>query len=453
MLKDAGKFAGSIAENIGKPMSPKLCPTEAAPTSVLHTPLMNRFQGHGQNTDLMLNGVHVLPNLSEAALLAVPTDHYVVFPNQSGTITVNGNNVVATNKIALLGQTGNIQVKGNANNNANMLQFTGDDVTILNMRLRVGASNTVNCCNASIGMWGSRFILDSNDFGWASDEVMELWGATDGIISNNIFHEGLSESTDDSGQKHGYLLLISNGTKRVSIHHNLFAHSDGRAPSLNGGSDEIDYCNNVTHGMVRPIDWHAQNITTRINETDNLHIYDAGRSNTWYDAVTRESTGSLELYSSGNMALDNNSNTMRPWQHIEIISQLPSPASHFVNTPHACPAITKTPVSQLAAYMQANVGAQNKNQSLRDSTTIRLLNQLANRIGSVINDESEVGGWPPMPSVAKNPWDLSKPDKLSDAIKAECGLTPATHQNTTQTNTNGGNLNDFLFIIDYCFGL
>lgn len=89
-------------------------------------------------------------------------------------------------------------------------------------------------------------VIDHVSSTWSVDETMGAWyGPTDITISWSLLAEGLAHSTHlkDNGtccDLHSMGSLIGPQTRRLSMHHNVFAHNNGRNPHLLGGvSGEI----------------------------------------------------------------------------------------------------------------------------------------------------------------------------------------------------------------------
>lgn len=89
-------------------------------------------------------------------------------------------------------------------------------------------------------------IFDHCSFSWGTDENVSVWGsgAHDISIQWCNITEALYRGIHPKGP-HGMGLLSGNGATRVSAHHNLLAHNNGRNPLYLEGTDLEFDCNTV----------------------------------------------------------------------------------------------------------------------------------------------------------------------------------------------------------------
>ncbi len=90
-------------------------------------------------------------------------------------------------------------------------------------------------------------ILDHVSATWAIDENIGLWySPSDITIQDSIIAEALYESRHPEGI-HSMGLLVGDGSQRVTVARNLFAHNNERNPLMKGGT-RTDIVNNVVYG-------------------------------------------------------------------------------------------------------------------------------------------------------------------------------------------------------------
>ncbi|MFC1585809.1 FlgD immunoglobulin-like domain containing protein [Fibrobacterota bacterium] len=121
------------------------------------------------------------------------------------------------------------------------------DVIIRGMRFRPGdnpegAAPEIRDCLSLLG--AHNVILDHCSLSWGIDENVSVWqGSRDVSIQWCIISEGLFYSLH-AKVGHSMGLLVGNGSALLSIHHNLFAHNNGRNPLISGGTNH-EFINNV----------------------------------------------------------------------------------------------------------------------------------------------------------------------------------------------------------------
>ena len=105
-----------------------------------------------------------------------------------------------------------------------------------------------------------RLIIDHVSCSWGSDENMDLCG------SSNVTVQWCSnEESDPRGHvkgQHNYGMIIGYTDRGdVTVHHNLFAHHQKRAPLI--GCDIVDHRNNVIYNMLLPFIFHPTTMNRR----------------------------------------------------------------------------------------------------------------------------------------------------------------------------------------------
>jgi pectate lyase len=88
-----------------------------------------------------------------------------------------------------------------------------------------------------------RVIVDHVSAAWATDETVDIYGAQDVTIQWCTLEESLI--TGHPKGRHNYGLISGPNGKRVSIHHNLFAHHSRRCPAIANGPADVR--NNVVY--------------------------------------------------------------------------------------------------------------------------------------------------------------------------------------------------------------
>ena len=103
----------------------------------------------------------------------------------------------------------------------------------------------------------NNIIIDHCSMSWSTDEVFSVYGGDSVTVQWNIISEPLNysyhfETGDTDFEHHGYGGIW--GGKRLSAHHNLFAHCVSRNPRFSGRrnypEEFVDYRNNVIYNWV-----------------------------------------------------------------------------------------------------------------------------------------------------------------------------------------------------------
>lgn len=254
-------------------------------------------------------------------------------------------------------------------------------------------------------------IVDHCSLTWSVDEIMDIsdwegpkqWGECRNVtVQWCLLGEGLHKSIhgldpDGSGAEHSAAVLVNGkNTRNVSFHHNLLAHNDHRNPLLTGGVS-IEFVNNVIY------DWGQQpcNINNRVGHAGDLEV-DAAFSligNSWIHGPSseREKTAIVanKMTSRGAVFLQdncvvNNLADIASQDQAKLIS-MPRRAD---DKPAIQSALKPEPGVQSTARVLDMAGAV---APLRDAVDARIVKDVRQGSGKVINSQSEVGGWPEYP--------------------------------------------------------
>lgn len=103
-------------------------------------------------------------------------------------------------------------------------------------------------------------VLDHLSVSWAVDENLSTGypNLNDVTISNSIISEGLYNSIHPDGP-HSKGFLIGEQSKRISMHHNLFAHNQDRNPRLNPGAT-AEVISNFIYNWGGTSGWNVANL-------------------------------------------------------------------------------------------------------------------------------------------------------------------------------------------------
>jgi pectate lyase len=190
----------------------------------------------------------------------------------SGTIRLSEDLIIRNSKLTIAGQTApspGITLRGAA-----LRISQASDILVQHLRVRAGDDlNGPDPENRdSLKIEGTdakpvrNVVIDHCTFSWALDELASVWGPHDNItFSNNIFSEPLNDSMhptkDGSGlEPHGFGVLVGSVASggRVTMVGNLFAHIVERNPLSR--ARELVFVNNLVYNRkVRDLDMQSQN--------------------------------------------------------------------------------------------------------------------------------------------------------------------------------------------------
>lgn len=327
----------------------------------------------------------------------------------AGHISVEQRIEVRHPYITIAGQTapgGGITLKIDSSNYQGPLVVMTHDVIIRYLRFRPGngafppvsGEGNTNIDAITIGNNESsnqvyNVIIDHCSFSWATDENVNIWNDTrDLTLQWNIISEALYCVKGNAECLSKGLLISSNGSKRISVHHNLLAHNVGRNPLIES-SGIVDLVNNIMH-VPRSVVGAVQ---------DEYGSFDSNWVGNYVQAYHELAYGLRKLGESSSCStryyLKDNINTVHK-------PSLSDPEANFVlsrNNARNCivtsrfsaASVTTTSPFQALNEVLDDAGAV---LPARDAIDKRVVNDVKNKVYRVINDPSEVGGWLSVPS-------------------------------------------------------
>ncbi len=250
-------------------------------------------------------------------------------------------------------------------------------------------------------------IFDHCSASWSVDECCSVSG--EGITNITVQWCLISESLNDSVHPkgaHGFgSLLRCNGN--LSFHHNIYAHHLSRSPrpgTYGDGSILLDFRNNVLYNTKG----YSAADPVRMNYVGN-YIRRTGSSAFQVGGPT------TKLFVSDNV-LDGNARATRDnWLLISGKKK-----DSRMTEPFPCAKVHTDSAVEAFKLVLAHSGAT---LPKRDSVDSRVIGQIRNGTGKLINSQREVGGWPNFKSTMP-PVDTDQ-DGLPDDWERKHGLNPA----------------------------
>lgn len=323
-----------------------------------------------------------------------------------GTIELDSSLDIANPYITIAGQTApgeGITLKNSHKNIEAPLKIKTHDVVIRYIRSRPGSNPDEQGNLDALAIAGGHgevynVIIDRSSFSWATDEVVSVYNdARNVTIQWSIIAEGLNCSTHvENGEQQCHsmgLLLGSAGQKNISIHHNLLAHNKRRNPLVKA-TGVVDLVNNVVYNpgfgenSFSPTHVRGEYGVSQVNYINNYFKPGVNTdSGDWFIDTKYEP---VEIYIQGNV----------------VPKKVIHPKSLKWVVPYPHPAAKVTTSSAPKAYQQvlkyaganrriANDGTFQRN---RDRVDKRIVRDVRQTTGNIIDDPLQVGGWPQLGS-------------------------------------------------------
>jgi hypothetical protein len=330
----------------------------------------------------------------------------------SGTISQKTILKITKPYITIAGQTapgGGICLKGNE------LEIAADQVIVRYIRSRPGDKVSKENHGFNISA-GKNIIIDHCSASWAIDETLS--STTRGQLGNVtvqwcIISESLNNSVHVKGP-HGYGSLIQGGWGNgYTFHHNLYADHSGRNPRPGNYNDSkkdpdgfiFDFRNNVVYnwgGRYAGYNADGENKDTTLTRMNFVGNYYKRGHNSTANFAFYETTPWNKAYFSGNCMNGNYPGDQ--WSLVLFSKFSGEQKAAYQQTVPIKVALVKTDEA-ISAYKRvlADAGAVLPE---RDAVDIRIINDVINGTGKIIDSQDEVGGWPELKS--------SKPPKDSD---------------------------------------
>ncbi len=387
----------------------------------------------------------------------------VIIFRVAGTIELESNLVIASPYITIAGQTApgqGITLRGINSEIEALFLIKTHDVVIRFLTLRAGPPSVSDgmMILASDAHDTYNIVIDHNSISWAVNRNLATWYDVHDIsIQWNIFSEGLNCSIHRKGCHSKGVLLggyasdenkDKPGAGNISFHHNLMAHNGERNP-LVSTSGVTDVVNNVVYnpfGAFSHVDLQNQLTVIPVNYVGNYFKPGADTDLKKYgvDIASPKILGA-QIYVLGNFDPHRVSDSQ---PDIDMVD--PDARSYVVSTPNPAAPITTT--SALQAYDQVLAGA-GANVGLgcngiffprRDSIDTRIINDVINGSGKIIDDPSEAGGWLTVEQAV--PCADTDHDGMADLWEEKWGFDPANLLDGSKDADRDGysNIEEFL---------
>jgi pectate lyase len=307
------------------------------------------------------------------------------------------------------------------------------DVVVRFIRSRLGPESGKEMDSISIGGDSRNVILDHCSASWSVDEVLSPSGAVaDVTVQWCIIAEGLNKSVHHKGA-HGYGSLVR-AVGGLTMHHNLWAHNIARNPRLGDNYGKppfpvFDIRNNVMYDYVT-----CSGMTGDILSANYVanYIRPGPSSKSTKGPIVLTKTANVKYYIKGNVVEASPEMTADNSKMFDPVEAEGRKLITLVPKPFDAPKVTTSPAREAYKMVLERVGAT---APLRDAVDRRLVSEVTNRTGSVINSPQQVGGWPAYRN-GTPPQDTDN-DGIPDDWEKAHGLNPKDPSDASRQGPDG----------------
>lgn len=387
----------------------------------------------------------------------------VIVFNVAGTIYLKAPLEIKNGNISILGQSAPGQ--GICLADYPIVIKNTHDVVLRFIRCRLGNKSLEKDPSAdydAISINDSRNIMvDHCSFSWSVDECVSCYGNKDFTLQYCFVTEALRDAGHPKGA-HGYGGIW--GGQNASFHHNLLAHHDSRNPRFDHDyvdtkyAGPIDLVNNVVYNWGGNSAYGGEGSThgkggRHINFVNNY--YQPGPS-TGSDVNTRlvdpwtkcsnctdacgGSVDAPKIYLVGNTMSSSEAVTADNWKGSTKTKSVAGTDTRWTE------GLTALKKEQTAAEAYATVLAKAGCSLQRDAVDQRIVEEVRNGSGHLIDNPSEVGGWPELDGESTIV-DTDK-DGIPDEWETKYGLDPNNVLDAGKTTLVTGHINIDVYLSD-----
>ncbi len=343
------------------------------------------IEGFGANTTGGLGGTTIwvgnVEELTTALLLNEPRiirftnpgNYELVDPIEinNGDLTIDGSDAMICIKIAAL-------------------QLYASNVIFQNLRLRPGPGYRTALDALYIkDSWN--VVVDQCSLSWSVDELFQVVNGGNITLQWCILSEALGNAGHPQGG-HSKGPWSMGDVRGLTMHHNLVAHTFDRIPTFTGG--QIDLRNHIIYnpGNSR-MNFVANYSDLEMNVVKTQYI-------PGYDSIQKASVSIYEEDNLPSIYLEGNRCPARPTDDLpeeDCIYRNENQLQYLVDTPFAFPEVVTHSIENAYELILNNAGAQP-----RDLIDARIVQNVRDGTGWIIDDPSQVGGWPDLALVEKD---------------------------------------------------
>ena len=304
-------------------------------------------------------------------------------------------------------------------------------IVVRYLRIRVGDENKTAPSNPDCIRVDDddHIILDHLSLSWGIDGNGDFRGLKHATVQWSIFSEALHDSGLHREKPHAMCSSFRDSEGFATLHHNIYATSRNRHPSTAGGSQVMEFANNINYN------WSGcHNLS---GEQYNLinNYYKAGPMKGDRLPIRYKSKDLKPVshgYFSGNY-FDGLPEKYNKDNYTAIDLESGGPDGKYKNTTRKFYEVKKRfdagkyKLTKIESAKEAYESCLKLSgcSLVRDTVDERLIKTIINKTGKVIDSQNEVGGWDMYPSVSRPVGFDTNQDGMSDAWEGKLGLNPA----------------------------
>lgn len=353
----------------------------------------------------------------------------------AGTIVLQSSLRISEGNVTVAGQSapgGGVALRTAEHVTSPAILSSADEVVIRYLRVRPGPSTELsNSVDAITVSGGQNIVLANNSFSWAVDENINLWyDASDITVQDNLISEALFMSTHTYGAPHSKGFIAGPDNARISLVRNVFASNDDRNPLMGCGAP-YELINNIGYNGYQVGASMALREGTRVNFIGNVYLAGPMHRPSRYQVIVYGADDG-PLVPESIFVRDNLTPRADPGDDWAVMgwggihggdyNGSPLPETVRAATPFEMSDAPAAPIpaAELVDRLLPTVGAS---LPQRDAVDARVVEDIRNGTGGLIDDPSEVGGWPEL-AAGTAPADADR-DGMPDAWEMARGLDPS----------------------------
>lgn len=177
-----------------------------------------------------------------------------------GIIKLKSRIIITKPYLTIAGQTApgdGITIRNDPSFKSTSISIDTNEVIVRHIRIRPGTS--VDALNVRNG--AKNVIIDHVSATWAGDETISASNSSDFTLQWSMVAEPLNCYNHPENYCHGFGTLLSSGSSNLSVHHNLYAHTQARAPQVDTSTGIVDIVNNLIYNAAGQSDsWGPSHI-------------------------------------------------------------------------------------------------------------------------------------------------------------------------------------------------
>ena len=293
------------------------------------------------------------------------------------------------------------------------IDVRGHDVIIRHIRIRTGVSGQGRRSGweadalSTVGAWN--VIVDHCTMTWALDENLSASGprfegrtvadwrrgaSHDITFSYNLLAEGLANASHPKGE-HSKGSLIHDNATGILIYRNVYAHNEERSPLLKGGVQAAVVNNLIFDPGAQAIHYNLMDLEWgdhphQLGELSAVGNVLRGGFSTRDDIafLTIGGVGDLRYHGRDNIAVD------RQGRLLPMFGRYTTSRARIIQSPRPIvwpQGLAVLPANQVETHVLRFAGARPWD---RDAHDIRVIFDVVEGRGEIIDNETEVGGYP-----------------------------------------------------------